>query len=168
MGTTPKRRCTGTNKAGKPCGATPLRDQDWCNTHAPELPESARFAGGAKPGAGRPRVPGPTEVARQLIEENVGAILSPFFNALGYDVIDTGDGLKLEPVPAGGAKLYGTDKGEVIVSSHDDLEAMQRAAERLLDRGFGKPRQSLEHTGANGGPITFADLVTRAADSAER
>ena len=28
-----------------------------------------------------------------------------------------------------------------------------RAAEILLDRGYGKPKQHLEHTGANGGPI---------------
>ena len=28
-----------------------------------------------------------------------------------------------------------------------------RAAEILLDRGYGKPKQQLEHTGAEGGPI---------------
>jgi hypothetical protein len=40
----------------------------------------------------------------------------------------------------------------------EKLEAMAktgnlRAAEILLDRGYGKPKQHLEHTGANGGPI---------------
>jgi hypothetical protein len=27
------------------------------------------------------------------------------------------------------------------------------AATALLDRGYGKPRQSLEHTGKDGGPV---------------
>lgn len=35
----------------------------------------------------------------------------------------------------------------------DNPKASVRAAEVLLDRGHGKAPQSLEHTGANGGPI---------------
>lgn len=35
----------------------------------------------------------------------------------------------------------------------DEPKASVTAAQALLDRGHGKPHQSLEHTGAGGGPI---------------
>lgn len=33
------------------------------------------------------------------------------------------------------------------------------AANSILDRGYGKPRQSVEHSGAGGGPIQMVDLT---------
>jgi hypothetical protein len=154
------RRCQGTSKSGKPCRATPLRDQDWCNGHAPNLPESARFQGGAKPGAGRPPKARPSDIARRLVEENVAVVLRPHFRTLGHDVEISGDGLRLVPVEGGGAKLHGTSKdGEVVVSAHDDLGAQVTASERIQDRLYGKPRQALEHTGPDGGPIELEDVV---------
>jgi hypothetical protein len=148
-----KRRCTGTTKKGTPCKAAPLADGDTCLAHADEVTRESAGFGGQQEGAGRPRVPGPTEVARRLVEENIGAILTPHFKVLGYDVIDTPDGLMLQPIPDGGAKLHSTFMGEVVVSKHDDLGAMMSAAEKLLDRTVGKPRQVVEHSGPKGGPI---------------
>lgn len=49
----------------------------------------------------------------------------------------------------------------VATSSESDSAAVT-AASVLLDRGYGKPRQAVEHTGANGGPIMHATEMTDA------
>lgn len=43
----------------------------------------------------------------------------------------------------------------VMAESEND-SARVSAANSLLDRGFGKPRQAVEHTGEAGGPIDIA------------
>lgn len=40
--------------------------------------------------------------------------------------------------------------------------ARVQAATALLDRGFGRPRQSIEHSGPEGGPIETAQVEARA------
>ena len=42
------------------------------------------------------------------------------------------------------------------------------AANAILDRGYGKPRQAVEHTGADGGPIEVTHLDDDALDRAEK
>lgn len=42
---------------------------------------------------------------------------------------------------------------EVAKGAESDA-ARVSAASALLDRGYGKPRQQLEHSGADGGPLT--------------
>lgn len=100
-------------------------------------------------------MPKPDEIGRQIIREHVAVVLRPHFKALGYHLDVTADGPVLAPLDEGGAKLYGTRQatGEIRVSDHDDLGAQMQAAEKLLDRFFGKPRQAVEHTGSEGGPI---------------
>ena len=44
-------------------------------------------------------------------------------------------------------------------SDVEDLGAQITAAEHLLSRVYGKPRQQLEHAGAEGGPIELKDAV---------
>lgn len=48
--------------------------------------------------------------------------------------------------------------------------ARAMAANSLLDRAHGKPRQAVEHTGANGGPMRFdlSDLSDEELDHLER
>jgi hypothetical protein len=47
----------------------------------------------------------------------------------------------------------------VKVAKDGESEAARvTAASALLDRGYGKPTQSHEHTGADGGPIEYANL----------
>ena len=42
----------------------------------------------------------------------------------------------------------------VTISTSGESEAARvSAANALLDRGYGKPRQAVEHSGADGGPI---------------
>lgn len=150
--------CTGTTTRGAPCKAPALKGTTRCRAH-PLDPASPRFGSHAQAReagllGGRPRNPRPHEVMRDLIERNIGALLEPYFKVLGYDVVDAGEeGLKLAPSLGGGAKLYASFEGDVVVSGHDDLGAMQAAAERLLDRVYGKPKQQTELTGAEGGPV---------------
>jgi hypothetical protein len=140
------RRCTGKTKAGKRCKAYALHGTKppRCLAHADEKERERLRFGGAQPGAGRPAKPRPSAVARKLIEENTAAVLRPYWLTLGYDVEATGEGLKLVAVEGGGAKLHTTGSGRVRVSAHADLEAMMRAAERLQDRVYGKPKQTVD------------------------
>lgn len=101
------------------------------------------------------------EVARRVVEDNAAALLRPHLRTLGFDVVVGEDGPQLVPVEDGGAKLYSTNFGTVVVSPHDDLGAMMTAAERLLDRVYGKPRQAVEHTGADGGPMEVSSDLSR-------
>jgi len=144
-----KRRCTGTTKAGKPCRAKPLSDGDRCLAHADgQTQTSMGFGQGPRPG--RPRVPRATELQRELVEQHAAAVMRPYFRALGLDVDAAGTVSRLER----GAIHVGRDKeGGVHASTIEDLSAQIAAAEALLNRVFGRPKQALEHTGIDGGPI---------------
>ncbi len=170
-----RRKCQGKTKAGKPCRAVPLKKGTviegvaaggkHCRQHDPKLPDSARI-GGAQKGAGRPRNPKPTEIMRRLVEEHVEVVLAPHFRTLGYDVArndKTGE-LEIVEAPNGGAKIFGESKeGDINFTDVDDLGAHIAAAEKLLDRIYGRPKQSTELTGADGGPV---ELVPVSRDKA--
>ena len=135
--------CTATTRAGKPCKSPPIKGTDRCLSHSPaKARESVGFV--ARNGkAGRKPLPRPTDVARELIEQHVLTVLAPHFRTLGYDITLQGDGLHLVERERGGAKVHATYEGSVYVSEHDDLGAMIAAAEKLLDRIYGKPRQDV-------------------------
>lgn len=156
-----KRKCHGENLQGKPCGANPLKagtvidgtkaKGKHCRAHDPDLPETARIQG-AQPGAGRPKNPRVVDVMRDRVERKIEQVLGPYFDALE------------------GAVVHATFEGEVIPSAHPDLGARIAAAEKLLDRVYGKPGQAIELTGKDGGPVeinehAFDDpKVRKAAD----
>lgn len=132
--------CQGTTKAGKPCKAAPPRGADYCRAHDPDLPDSTRFgsteqATDAGHLGGRPKLPRPHEVMRDRIESEIDAVLEPYFAALT------------------GAVAHSFYEGELVLSDEPDYGARIAAAEKLLDRVYGRPRQQLEHTGHNGAPI---------------
>lgn len=140
------RECQGKTKKGQPCKAAPLRDSSFCLAHAnEETRESAGF-GGSQPNAGRPRVPRVTEVMRDWVEEHAHEILAPYRDAIR------------------GAMILVTYEGVATVSEIPDLGARIAAAEKLQDRVLGKPRQALEHTGAEGGPIAHTLDLTKLTD----
>lgn len=161
----PKNPCTAKRKDGKPCTAPARKDQPTCWAHAPKEEQEKAGFGGAQPGAGRPRVPRPSEVIAQVILDNIAIVLKPYFKALGYDVIATpGQAVQLVH-EGGGAKVihrgWDGERAVTELSEIDDLGAQMQAAELLLNRAFGKPRQALELTGDEGGPIeTSARLDT--------
>lgn len=137
--------CKGTTRAGKPCKSPPLKDSDFCLSHSDaKTRESVGFV--ADNGLqGRPRLPRPSDVARQLVEQDVRVTLAPYFRTLGYEIEDGEDGLTLVPIPGGGAKLYGESKdGEIKMTDYDDLGAMVNVSEKLQDRLYGKPTTTVQ------------------------
>lgn len=50
---------------------------------------------------------------------------------------------------------------DVLVNPKAPAAAIVSAANSMLDRGWGKPPQQLEHTGAQGGPIQVSDARER-------
>lgn len=159
------KQCKGKTKKGTACKATPLRPGTviegvtvkgkHCRAHDPTLPDSARFGSYAQAKeaaklAGRPPLPKPTELARQLVERHVCGILRPHFKALGMQLNDDGSVEALDR----GAIVTGESKdGEVVPSLIEDLGAQIAAAEKLLDRVYGRPKQSTEISGPEGNPV---------------
>lgn len=163
-----KRRCSELTKKGKACKAPPIPETDWttCMAHAPaEIRRSKGFVSDNGKG-GRPKLPTPTEVARRLIENNIAVVLRPHFRTLGFDLEIAKDGqLQLRELEGGGAKLFGESKdGEIVGSPYEDLGAMIAAAEKLLDRIYGRARQATELTGAGGKPLTVNFDFTETAE----
>jgi hypothetical protein len=175
-----KRGCHGETKRKTLCDATPLRagtviegvtvQGKHCRAHDPDLPDSARFGSHAQAReaaklGGRPPNPKPSEVMRRLVEEHVETVIAPHFRTLGYKLERNEAGeLTIVEDPAGGAKIYGESKeGDINVTDHDDLGAHIAAAEKLLDRVYGRPKQSTELTGAEGGPVEIVPVTREKA-----
>ena len=81
------------------------------------------------------------------MEENQLAIVRPYWRALGFDVVWGEEGPQLVKIEGGGAKVLGKDKDGVFLTQIEDLGAQMEAAEKLQDRTFGKPSQSVEVSG---------------------
>ncbi len=172
-----KRVCHGERKAGGPCRANPVRQGTvvagvalsgkWCRRHDPDLPEWARFGSHAQVRAagalgGRPAMPKPTDIARQLIERHVYTVLAPHFKTIGLDLHDDGSVTRLDH----GAIVCGESKdGDIVPSEIEDLGAQIAAAEKLLDRVYGRPKQTQEVTGADGGPLEIVPVSNDRGDA---
>jgi uncharacterized protein DUF5681 len=61
------------------------------------------------------------------------------------------------------AREHGAASVKVLVEAlkHKDSRIRILAAQTLLDRGYGKPQQSLEHTGNPGGAVLFQTIYER-------
>jgi hypothetical protein len=142
-----KRRCKGTTKAGKRCGAAPLKpgtviegvnaSGDFCRPHDPAIPsvtqltDEDRRRGGE--GTRRAR---PDDILRERIEADLDRWLAPLEAALGEGKpIRTWDGKQHKIVYVGDPKL--------------GMAALKLAFERV----YGRPRQQVELTGADGGAV---------------
>jgi hypothetical protein len=148
-------RCEATTKVGYPCrgNATtndPETGKRLCKTHAATEEERKIMMEQAQAVRRQAKLK-PHELMRQVIESNPIAFMQPYLDALGIRVVmvpDPNDPNLLHPTAvmdpaANGATLYGVSKdGQVVISRHKDIEAQQRAAERLFDRVYGKPKQT--------------------------
>lgn len=158
-----KRRCKAKTKKGKPCQAKPLSDTDFCMAHSgKEVQESVGF-GGAQQGAGRPPTPRLMEVMRERVEAAADELLAPYFQAVGI-VGWNDDGTPIVDESKAAMEVGRSNTGQVNITEIADLRGRITAAERLMDRTFGKPKQAMEHTGPDGGPISFADLAGAASE----
>lgn len=156
------KRCKGTNKVGKPCKVWPTRGKDYCRAHDPDLtgiekfgsPEHAGWAGGHE----KPRIPKPMELAQRLVEENMEAVVAPYFEALG--IFRGADGVWTYDRQRA-ARIYGksASTGYVNMSDFPDLEVQLKAAEAILNRLYGRPKQAVELGTGDSGPIQV-DLVS--------
>jgi hypothetical protein len=66
------------------------------------------------------------------------------------------------------AKVYAGDalKALAYIAMHGEIESARvSAATALLDRGYGRPRQAVEHTGESGGPVMIT-VTHRVVDPA--
>ena len=92
----------------------------------------------------------------------MAAVLRPHFKALGLHLNDDGTITPLER----GAIITGESKeGTVVPSVIEDLAAQIAAAEKLLDRVYGRPKQQTEISGPDGGPLEVRrDLSRLSAD----
>ena len=137
---TAKRKCKAKTKAGKPCRGTPLTGKSHCISHSPRKTRAALGFGGVQPGSGRPANPRVVDVMRERVEKEIDAILEPYFDQLE------------------GAVVHATFQGGVYPSDHPDTGARIEAAEKLLDRVYGRPTQTTALTGADGGAIRIEDV----------
>jgi hypothetical protein len=150
-----RKRCTAKTRVGNPCRAWPLEGGKLCLAHSDaKARESVGFIA-ANGKAGRPAKVKASDVQRQLVEQNILVLWEPHFATLGYRIVFGPEGPELERLAEGGAMLHGTSQrtGEIVMSEYPDVGARQAAAERLLNRVLGTPRQSMAVTGADGGPI---------------
>jgi hypothetical protein len=142
------RTCKSTTKAGKRCGANPLKPGtviegvavtgNWCRQHDQDLPDSARI-GGAQPGAGRKPRPRVVDIIRERIDDRAGEVFDALWGALKAEravVVGNGPSAHVEMVP--------------------DYATHIAAARELLDRGYGRPKQSSEVT------VITQDMIDRA------
>jgi hypothetical protein len=146
MATKKKRpRCSAKTKRGTRCRAAPLKGTKRCSAH-PLEPDSARFgspeqAREAGLQGGRPRLPRPHEVLRERIENDIERWLAPLEAALGAG----------KPVVV----WDGQERQHHIEFVEDPKLGMQ-AMKLAFDRVYGRPRQSVEISGSDGGPVRMA------------
>ena len=129
-----KRRCKAKTKAGNRCKNGAMGN-GFCIAHASRKVKVSQGFGGPQKDSGRPRKPRVVDVLLERVEEKVEAIIAPYMDAVE------------------GACLFTNYEGEVHVSIHPDLGARIAAAEKLLDRVYGKPKQRTELTGGDGDPV---------------
>jgi hypothetical protein len=151
-------RCKAKTKAGFPCRSFARTPDGLCYYHSRSKEEQAILQEQAQ-AARKMNKAKPHELMRQIIESNPIIFMQPYLDSLGIRIVfvpDENDPLILHPTAvqdpsSNGSTLFGISKdGRVIVSKHKDLEAQQRAAERLFDRVYGKPKQtSIIATGAD-------------------
>lgn len=151
-----KRKCKGTTKAGEPCPTTPLHagtlvdgvpaHGGYCRSHDPDLAAAgvskipAGF-GGPQPGSGRPRKPRAVDVLKDWMEDHIDETLAPLkagLTATKMVVVGNGPGARLEEVPDNATRIA--------------------CARELLDRGYGRPRQTVDAV-----VVTDEDLLERIA-----
>jgi hypothetical protein len=152
MSKLPKRQkqktmyCTGVTEQGTTCQSKHVNGSDYCMWHM-EKAELKRLGIRDPREAVRvaPVLKAP-EMLRQIMETHVEQIVRPYFEGLGIKLIgydeETGSPI-VEEIEGGGLKLYGESKdGDIEMSNYPDIVGRVAIAEKLLDRVYGKPKQS--------------------------
>lgn len=140
--------CVGHTTSGNPCESRHVIGSDYCAWHMAAAEREllgVRYPGELS-GRARSSVVKAPEMLRQVMETNVDLILRPYFEALGIKLIGYDEETctpLVEEVVGGGLKLYGESKdGDIVMTPYPDLGGMVTVAEKLMDRVYGKPKQS--------------------------
>ena len=136
-----KTKCAGTNKAGKPCGAWPVKGEKFCMGHLDRKKKEELGFGGAQEGSGRPKNPRVIDVLKERVEGMADEIIAVYVEAMDAT----------RPVQVG----YGEDAYTEHIPDHG---TRLKAVEALHDRAYGKPKQVSEITGPEGGPIAHVGI----------
>lgn len=153
-------------RAGEVCGKKTSTvegcDTTKCWGHQSKEVKDSKGFGGSQEGSGRPKLKDPFDVAREAVRQHAELLIRPHFKALGFDIaiVQHKDGAELEitPIEGGGAKVYGESRdGEIVPSKIEDLAAQITAAEKIIDRLWGRPKQAVEHSG--GMEVKHTDLA---------
>lgn len=144
-----KRACKSKTKAGKACSRPPVTGTEFCIAHSPKELRDKKGFGGAQPGSGQPRKPRLVETLREKVEAEIEDWIRPFYEgqtATRHVVVGNGPSAHVE---------------EVV-----DIPTRMAASREIFDRIEGKPRQTTELTGADGGAlkVSLADLMERAEE----
>ena len=114
-----RRHCHGRNRDGEACRAAPVTGSDHCRAHDPQLPAATRFG-----------TPEQAAQAARGVERRAPGVMELLHKRVEE---------RAEEVLA--------PYFEALASA-DNLEQRMKAADRLLDRVFGRPRQSTELQGS--------------------
>ena len=114
-----RRCCQATNRSYQPCRAAPLTGSNDCRAHDPQLPADTRFGSSEQATQAAVGVERRTPGVMELMRKQVEA--------------------RAEEVLAPYSEA---------LREGDNLEQRMKAADRLLDRVFGRPRQSTELQGS--------------------
>lgn len=156
MAKTCKAKIVKGKRAGEVCGKKTYEgdggDPSKCWGHQSKDVKERKGFGGAQEGSGPKKLDDPFDVAREAVRQHAELLIRPHFKVLGYDIEikHTADGpeLLLTELKDGGAKLFGESKdGVVKMSRFEDLGAQIAAAEKLIDRLWGRPKVAVEHSG---------------------
>ena len=126
---TERRTCNATTKRGTPCTRPALADSLVCLAHSAKAVREEIGFGGPQIGSGRPTTPRVMDVLREKVEAAADEIVAVYLETLR-----TAE----KPI------LVGLGMGEQRIEWVTDLGARMQAAERLLDRAYGRPKQTSE------------------------
>lgn len=148
MATKKQPRCTAKTKSGTRCRRRARKGSKQCAFHDPVSTESHRFgtpeqAREAGQLGGRPRKPRPDDILRERIEADIDRWLAPLEAALGSG----------KPVQMWDS-ARGSHEIEYVIDPALGMKAMKLAFERV----YGKPRQSIDLAGADGGVLKVAHV----------
>jgi hypothetical protein len=138
--------CAGTTENGTACLSKHVMGSIYCVWHMNESERkrlSIRDPHETQRRITKTKAP---ELMRQIVEHNTMSILRPYFEALGI-TLEGYDEENGKPIvsfnPNAGLKLYGESKdGDIVMTPYADIGGMVTVAEKLMDRVYGKPKQS--------------------------
>lgn len=140
---TDDQRCTATTKRGTPCQSPRLSGFDVCIGHAPKAEKAKRGFGGAengKAGGHARRHPKLVERLAEKVEAELDEWLAPLIRAReATRVVVVGNG------------------PNAWTEEHPDIPTQLKATAEVFDRLVGKPKQTQEISGPDGGPLQTED-----------